>query len=271
MTLEEYIKNPMGSSVMTNRQVYYNMYSEKWNTIRLRENGLILYTLYKGNEEYFIHFKIPSEVVPKFYYDTILRFYPPKNGKEEAIKSRTLNNYDVQFYSNDPSFCFTFAHAFNKNGLFIKDLESKMIEKCLKQKAVEKNPKDEVGYVKSLYFAYLETKEKGLMLKSKWEVMAKPYSKKVWNIVVEHAYDVVERRQKLGQEIAEKERKEKKKSENKAKSTGSSSKTYENSFKSPNQSNIGHFKRTNFNKIAKIGNIKKGIGHISNPFKSKKK
>ena len=46
---------------------------------------------------------------------------------------------------------------------------------------------------------------------------------------------------------------------------------FQNNFKSPNQSNIGHFKRTNFNKIAKIGNIKKGIGHISNPFKSKKK
>lgn len=271
MTLEEYIKNPMGSSVMTNRQVYYNMYSEKWNTIRLRENGLILYTLYKSNEEYFIHFKIPSEVVPKFYYDTILRFYPPKDARAEAIKSRTLNNYDVQFYSNDPSFCFTFAHAFNKNGLFIKDLESKMIEKCLKQKAVEKNPKDEVGYVKSLYFAYLETKEKGLMLKSKWEVLARPYSKKVWTIVVEHAYDVVERRQKLGQEIAEKERRERKKAENKAKSTEPSSRPRESSFKSPNQPNIGHFKRTDFNKIAKSANIKKGIGHIVNPFKSKKK
>lgn len=266
MTLEEYIKNPMGSSVMTNRKVYYDMYSEKWNAIRLRENGLILFTLYKDKEEYFIHFKIPSEVVPKFYYDTILRFYLPKDKIAEA-KSKTLSNYDVQFYSNDPNFVYTFAHAFNKNSLFIKDLEKKMIEKCLKEKASEKNPKDEVGYVKSIYFAYLEIKDKGLLLKSRWEAITRSYNPKVWVTTVSHAYDVVEDRKRKGEEIAEKERREKKKT----KSTPSPEKTQKNSFSSPNQRNFGQFKKTDYNSIPKSGTmVKKGIGHFVNPFKKSK-
>ena len=271
MTLEEYIKNPMGSSVMTNRQVYYNMYSEKWNMIRLRENGLIIYTLYQNKEEYFIHLKIPSEVVPKFYYDTILRFYLPKSKSAEA-KSKMLSNYDVQFYSNDPSFAYTFAHAFNKNNLFIKDLESKMIEKCLKEKASEKNPKDEVGYVKSLYFAYLEIKERGLLVKSRWEGIARPYNKNIWIATVGHAYDIIELRKKKGEEIAAQERKEKRKSEQKSgTSTDDSSKSHRDPFKSPNQPNFGQFKKTDYNKLAKPkSTTKHGIGHITNPFKKKK-
>ena len=266
MTLEEYIKNPMGSSVMTNRKVYYDMYSEKWNAIRLRENGLILFTLYQAKEEYFIHFKIPSEVVPKFYYDTILRFYLPKNKSAEA-KSKTLTNYDVQFFSNDPSFAYTFAHAFNKNGLFINDLESKMVEQCLKEKAMEKNPKDEIGYVKSLYFAYLEIKDTGLLLKSRWEAITRPYNPKVWIATVGHAYDVIEDRKRRGEEIAAKERREKKKTS----STTEPPKTHNKPFGSPNQPKIGQFKRTDYNTIPKSGTmVKKGIGHFVNPFKKKK-
>lgn len=269
MTLEEYIKNPMGSSVMTNRQIYYNMYSEKWNNIRLRENGLIVYTLYQDKENYFIHFKIPSEVVPKFYYDTIIRLYLTKKNAEEA-KSKMLTKYDVQFYSNDPSFAYTFAHAFNKNGLFIKDLEGKMIERCLKEKGIEKNPKDEVGYVKSLYFAYLEIKDRGLLLKSRWQELAKPYDKKVWDITVGHAYDVIEERKKKGEEIADKERREKKKSEQRG-STSANNTAHSNPFSSPNKPNFGQFKRTEYNMISKSKDkINKGIGHFNSSIKKKK-
>lgn len=266
MTLEEYIKNPMGSSVMTNRRVYHDMYSEKWNAIKLRENGFILFTLYKDKEDYYIHFKIPSEVITKFYYDTILRFYLPKSKVDES-KSKTLSNYEVQFYSNDPNFVYTFAHAFNKNGLFIKDLEKKMIEKCLKEKASEKNPKDEVGYVKSIYFAYLEIKDKGLLLKSRWEAITKSYTPKVWDATVGHAYDVVEDRKRLGEEVAEKERREKKK----VNRTAQPEKSQFNNFASPNQRNFGQFKRPDFNTIAKPSTTaKKGIGQFVNPFKKKK-
>ena len=271
MTLEEYIKNPMGSFVMSNRKMYHDLYTEKWNNIKLRENGLIIFTLYQHKENYFVHFKIPSEVVPKFYYDTIVRFYLPKEKASES-NSKMLTNYDVQFYSNDPSFAYTFCHAFNKNGMFIKDLESKMITKCLKDKATEKNPKDEIGYVKSLYFAYLEIKHLGLLSKARWGSITRKYDKKVWAITVTHASDCIEDRRKRGEEIAAKERVAKKRDVIRQHSTTVlHSKSSKNNLESPNQPNFGHFKKIDFNTIAKNKPSKlPGIGHFKNPFKKAK-
>lgn len=265
MTLEEYIKNPMGSSVMTNRQVYQQMYTEKWDAIRVKENGMIKHDLYQSGENYYVHFKIPSEVVPKFYYDTIIHFLPNKS-KSSGVITKTLNDYDVQFYSNDPSFVYTFAHAFKKSGMFIKDLEDKMITRALTDKAIEKNPKDEIGYVKSLYFAYLEVKANGLLTKNKWEVKAKPYTKAVWNTTVEHADDKVRKRQEEGERIAKKERREKNAERNRARGTSISPSAKSSS---PNQPGFGQFKRTDFNTIAKTAknNIKKSFGHFKRTIK----
>jgi len=265
MTLEEYIKNPMGSSVMTNRQVYQQMYSEKWDAIKLKEDGLIKYTLYQSGEDYYVHLKIPSEVVPKFYYDTIVHFHPSKN-KTSGVITKTLNDYDVQFYSNDPSFVYTFTHAFKKAGMFIKDLEYKMVTRALTDKAIEKNPKDEIGYVKSLYFAYLEIKSAGLLAKNKWEVKAKPYTKAVWDNTVEHADDKVRKRQEEGEKIAKRERRERNAERNAARGTSKASKTKTDSLNDPN---FGKFKRTDFNTIAKAAknNIQKSVGHFKKTIK----
>ena len=117
MTYDQYIKNPMGGSVVTNRQVLMDMYRQKWNNILVRENGQINYSIYKGADDFYVHLKIPSEVVPKFYYDTIARFYIDKH-KTAGTLPANLNTYEVQFYSNDPSFVYTFTHAFGFTAVF---------------------------------------------------------------------------------------------------------------------------------------------------------
>lgn len=164
MTFEEYIQNPMGekNSVVSNRAMYGRYYQEKLDTIMVREAGQVHYKAYKDKSRYIIYIKIPSEVVPKFYYDVLIEFREPKEG----IVGNDLSKYKVRFYSNDPSFVFTFAHAFKKNGIFFSDYDDKMSQRALKEKADEKNPKDIVGYVKSLYFAYLIMKRRGLFSKT---------------------------------------------------------------------------------------------------------
>ena len=125
-----------------------------------------------------------------------------------------MNNYEVQFYSNDPSFVFTFVHAFNKNKLFIKDLESKMSKIALASRADSRNPKDQIGYVKSLYFAYLEMRNLGLFQKVRWDGVSKPYNKSIWTNTVTHADEKVRDRQEKGLAIQRKERREKLKQQN---------------------------------------------------------
>ena len=155
ITFDKYIDNPSGGQIFTNRQVYKAMYKDKFDKVLVREQGQVQYTVYKtndANDTYYIHFKIPSEVVDRFYYDVVIQLYTLDNADKT---SANLRKYFVKFYSNDPAFVYTFAHSFKKNNLFIRDLEPKMSQKALKEKADVRNPKDNVWYVKSLFFAYL--------------------------------------------------------------------------------------------------------------------
>ena len=164
MTFDQYIANPIGkpNAILSNavRETIRIDYTNRFNNILLRESGKIIFYLYKTkNNQFYAHIKIPSEVVSNFYYDTVIKFTASANVKDSG---RSLDLYSVQFYSNDPAFVFTYAHTFMTNGLFIKELIPKMSKLAVKEKAREKNPLDINGYVKSIYFAYLFMKQRGL-------------------------------------------------------------------------------------------------------------
>ena len=99
---DKYIDNPsITGAVFTNRSMYKQMYKDKFGKVLVREQGKIDYTLYKANDKidsHYIHFKIPSEVIPDFYYDVVIQLYTTDNKfKNEA----SLRRYFVKFYSND--------------------------------------------------------------------------------------------------------------------------------------------------------------------------
>lgn len=233
MTFDNYIQNPMGikNSVISNREMYRGMYIDKLNKILVREAGRVKYTLYKSDNKFFIHMKIPSEVVDKFYYDTVIEFY---TDNRLLLSSRSLQDYSVKFYSNDPSFVFTFAHAFIKNDLFIKDIEDKMSKEAIKKAAKEKNPTNQVGYVKSLYFAYLLMKQYGLFNKSQFEAYGQKYDKKYLLSQIEHADIKIEKRR------TSEEEQRKKKNIEKKKTTSNNTSQVRNSNISVPTSNISH-------------------------------
>ena len=208
ITYDQYIQNPMGAknAVFTARDMYRTMYTNKWNDILLRENGEIKYKLYKDEHNYYVHIKIPSEVVEKFYYDVVIMFVPNTKEKKAVESEATLNNYEVRFFSNDPSFVFTFAHAFIKKKFFVEDLIERLPKEVVRDKAVERNPLNQIGYVKSLYFAYLELKRKNLFQKTNFDPYALKYSKKALLMDIEPASEKIAKRQELGQHIQKKEK-----------------------------------------------------------------
>ena len=97
------------------------------------------------------------------------------------------------------------SYSFKQNELFISDLEARMPKQLLKNKAKIKNPKDEVWYVKSLFFAYLLLGDYGLFSKTLYNATADKYSKTKLLKLVEHADTKIKDRQ----EAEEKERKKK--------------------------------------------------------------
>lgn len=212
MTFDEYINNPAGAknAVISHREMYRALYSEKLDKIYVREGGDIDFFVYKSKADYLVHIKVPSEVIPKFYYDVVIQF-SPKSGVGEL--SRSVKDYEAHFYSNDPAFVFTFAHAFLKNDLFIKDLIPKMSKLAVKRDAKERNPANQVGYVKSLYFAYLIMENKNLFSKARLDSMAKPYSKKEFLPTVMDADEKVQLRMEAKPEKEKKRKREERQSD----------------------------------------------------------
>lgn len=219
MTYEDYIKNPMGkkNAVFSQREIYYELYSKKLDKIMVRENGKVEFKQYvdKKHDKYYIYVKIPSEVIANFYYDVVIEF-SSTNPVSKGVQ--ILNNYDVRFFSNDPAFVFTFAHAFITNDLFIKELQSKMSKQAVKNVGEEKNPKDEIGYVKSLFFAYLLLKPRGMFDKRSYLGCPNIDFKKL-NSLIMHADKKIFLRQEAKNEYDKKLRSEKRKSQNQNKDT----------------------------------------------------
>lgn len=203
MTFDQYIQNPMGraNAVISNREMYRNMYSMRLDVILVREMGKIDWFLYKDSKKdlYYAHIKVPSEPVENFYYDVLIEFYPGDKTKSNS----DLTKYNVRFYSNDPSFVFTFAHAFIKNGVFINQYKDKMSKEAVKKEAKSKNPLNTVGYVKSLYFAYLIMKRNNLFTKALYR---NKYDEKYVKSVIMQADQKIALRTEAGQELSTKEK-----------------------------------------------------------------
>ena len=177
MTFEQYIDNPMGKSnaVFSQREAAKAMYTEKYDRLILRESGRMYYQLFfdKSNDEYYAYIRVPSETVVGFYYDVVVKFLTSDNGLRTAA---ALSFYDIQFFSNDPAFVYTYANVFNRLGLFIPELKSKASKTAMKNDPVEKNAYGVPGYVKSIYFAYLFMKTHALFQKNTYRAIGTPYS-----------------------------------------------------------------------------------------------
>ena len=202
MSFDKYIDNPSGgATVITNRNMYKDMYKSKFDKVLLRESGKIEWKVYYTNDKhdsFYIYIKVPSEVIENFYYDVVIKLFTTENKKKSNVN---LREYAVAFYSNDPAFVYTFAHAFNKNNLFIEDLESKMSKIALKDVAKVKNPKDNVWYVKSLYFAYLAMERYHLFNRNILKQNGSKYDKRELLSKITHAADKIEARQEAQRKL----------------------------------------------------------------------
>ena len=211
MSFDGYIDNPSGGQMITNRQMYKELYTKKFDAILLREGGSVKFKVYHENNKfdtYYIHMKIPSEVVSKLYYDVVVQLSTRQSPKKV---DSSLRNYMVRFFSNDPAFVFTFAHAFNKHDLFIKELEKPMSRSSLKSVAKERNPQDNIFYVKSLYFAYLTMERYSLFRRPVLDSMKQKFDKNLLIQSIVPAETMIKRRQIEGAKVEKEKREEAKK------------------------------------------------------------
>ena len=202
MTFQQYIDNPMGkkNAVFSQKDIYRGAYTKKFDAVFLREAGKLTYFLYrdKKSDAFYAHIRIPSEVVPKFYYDVVIKFETKDNGLRAG---NTLKEYDVRFFSNDPAFVFTFEHVFHKNGMFIEELKPKASKLALKKFPKEKNRFGIPGYVKSIYFAWLFMNRNNLFSKYTYDQFGQQFDLRTLMSNIEDTDTKIEDRQEKGREL----------------------------------------------------------------------
>ena len=207
MTFEEYINNPLQARFgSATRELYRASYSGRLDAILVRVNNHIDYNMYKDDKtgSYYLYIKVPSEVVKDFTYDVVIRFIRPNHNVDF---DKNLKSYDVQFFSNDPAFSYNMAYTFKSHKMFVEDLAPKAVRQTLTTKPTVTNPNNQVFYVKSIYFAYLIGKEKGLFAKEKY---TEKYDKKRLLDMVEDTQSKIDKRIELGAKADAENRKIKK-------------------------------------------------------------
>ena len=203
ITLEQYINNPAGKGSSTVpsivRESIMNSYKRRFDNLLLRENGKIKYYQYKNTENniYYTLVKVPSETIPDFYYDVVFKFYTDAGVSDGG---RDLKKYYVQFFSNDPSFVYTYAYVFIQKNLFLTELKSKLSMQVVREKPTERNPDEVVNYVKSIVFAYLFLNERGLLNKATFG-SAQEFNINELLRLVEDAEDKIADRQKEDKKV----------------------------------------------------------------------
>ena len=143
MLIKEFLNNPMGKGTSLNIGSIKSEYSKRYQNI---SNRLMHLTLSIKNDIYIV-VKIPSSV-DGIFYDVVVKFIYTNKSVGNSIFDR-----DIQIFSNSPSFLYTYANAYLKRNLFIKELRKKLSSKILKDIAETKNPYGLISYDFSVYAA----------------------------------------------------------------------------------------------------------------------
>lgn len=155
LTLKEFLDNPMGkgSTAIPNKELIKSDLVRRYE--KLKKD--IKVKVYKDKKDFYFHVTIPSESDRNNTYDVVIQFIPDA----DAINiGKTIEKYGVKFFSNCPSFVYTFAYVFNSYGYFIESLADKYDDKVLEDMPVVRNPNEIISFEKSIYFAGLYIRDK---------------------------------------------------------------------------------------------------------------
>jgi len=118
------------------------------------QNKIRIYAACQIEDSFYIHMKIPSESQKSsdgtYEYDVVVRFFTDDS---EIAKQTHLRSYYVQFFSNSPSFMYTYAYVYKREDYLIKVLYEKLDPDYIDVKPEKTNPRLKKSYDKSIYFA----------------------------------------------------------------------------------------------------------------------
>lgn len=150
MNIYEYMENPLGKgATIPGKQFIIEDYNNRF--FKLIENKKIEVKIFTTGNTYYYHFIMPTESDKRDNtYDIIIKLH---SDNKLSLVDKSVANYDVAFFSNCPSFTYSYAYAYNMNGLFITELSKLYDDIILKKPPVSRNPGIITNYEKSIFFA----------------------------------------------------------------------------------------------------------------------
>lgn len=142
--IKEFFNNPAGKgSAVLNINATKNKFQEKYNQIHKR----ISHKSFFVKDDIYILVNIPSSV-EGIMYDVLMKFE-----KNKRSIGTTILDMEMRLFSNSPSFLYTYANAYDKQKLFIKECKKKLSPKMLSDIAKTRNPYGVLSYDFSIYSA----------------------------------------------------------------------------------------------------------------------
>ena len=174
LTLNDLYNNPTGhgSAQVASRTLIRQMLEKKFLDLvnKKKFNLMIFEKDYNEGLVYLI--KVPSEQDTKIihYHDVVIEL----NTKTDESKIN-LFDYPVKFFSNSPAFIYTYSNFALQNDLIPIFLKDKFNKEAKQKKALVRNPTDEMGFEKSIFFAVSYIKYKKYHLKGNIKKISRPF------------------------------------------------------------------------------------------------
>ena len=157
-TLASFLNNPTGDAG-TNaiaRKLVLEQYSNQMNAL-LKAGRKFDTKMVQAGQSLFIKVDIPSETFKDFHYEVVIEFV------DADLSKTTLNDTNIRFFSNSPSFTFTYANVFDLFGLLSLPFKKKYTAKVFEELPDTRNPDFQTFYEKSITMALLWIRENGLL------------------------------------------------------------------------------------------------------------
>lgn len=150
VTLRDFKNNPFGKGVTAfNNSTVKESLERRYANLSKDGKSVKVSGVYIHKGDYFIHLFIPSESDRSNNYDVVVKLR-----KDGVINtSQLLLTSTVQFFSNCPSFTYSFAWVYKRHGLLIPELIEKFDNIDFKKEPEVRNPYGVVNYDKSIFFA----------------------------------------------------------------------------------------------------------------------
>ena len=182
MNIREFLENPIGKgdASIPNKSLIIGALDAKYNKFTDESTGkrkIIKMTTFRNpaSDTYYFWLVIPSETERDNTYDVVYKFSDPENKYRRDL---SINKYDIQIFSNVPSFAYTYSYVYNENGLLIKELSDKLGRKFLTDSPDVRNKNRNVMYDKYIYFAARYIIDSKKMNRVVLETISKPYDEK---------------------------------------------------------------------------------------------